>query len=38
MNKLIDFFQTYRLYRKHHASRRYCARIAYGIAFKSLPF
>jgi hypothetical protein len=32
-----DFAQVYRLYRQSH-SRMYAARIAWGIAFRSLPF
>ena len=32
-----DFINLYRLYRAYH-SRRYAARIAFGIAFKNLPF
>jgi hypothetical protein len=37
MNKLRHFIAIYRLYAAHH-SRRYAARIAYGMAFKGLPF
>ena len=37
MRKLKDFIAVYRLYR-HHCSRRYSWRIAYGMAFKGLPF
>jgi hypothetical protein len=37
MRKLRDFIQTYRLYRRYH-SMRYAARIAYGCAFRGLPF
>jgi hypothetical protein len=36
-SRLVEFAQTYRLYRKQHG-RRYSARIAYGIAFRGLPF
>jgi hypothetical protein len=32
-----NFLKLYRLYRAIH-SRRYAARIAYGIAFRNLPF
>lgn len=32
-----DFINIYRLYRVYH-SRRYAARIAFGIAFRGLPF
>lgn len=38
MNKLLDFLRVYRLYRRHHKSHTYCLGIAYGIAFKNLPF
>lgn len=38
MNKLLDFVKVYRLYRRHHPSRSYCARIAYDIAVKATPF
>lgn len=37
MKHLIEFFQVFRLYVRHN-SIRYSARIAYGIAFKGLPF
>lgn len=37
MNRIIAFVRVYRLYRVMH-SRKYAARTAYGIAFKSLPF
>lgn len=37
MNKLREFYQVYRLYAAHN-SRRYAARIAFGIAFRGLPF
>jgi hypothetical protein len=37
MSKINDFLSVYRLYRVKH-SRRYAARLAYGIAFKDLPF
>ena len=37
MSAIADFFNLYRLYRLYH-SRRYAARIAWGIAFKGLPF
>lgn len=37
MNKLRIFLSLYRLYAAHHP-RRYAARIAYGMAFKGLPF
>ena len=32
-----DFITTYRQYRKHHGVI-YSARIAYGCAFRGLPF
>ena len=35
--KLNEFVSTYKLYRLAH-SRLYAARIAYGCAFKGLPF
>ncbi len=38
MSRLRDFIAVYRLYRRAAHSRRYCARIAYGIAFKRYPF
>ena len=37
MNRLAEFLALYRAYRKFHP-RRYALRIAYGIAFKNLPF
>lgn len=37
MSRLLDFIQTYRLYRRHNPAR-YAARIAYEIAFKNAPF
>jgi hypothetical protein len=37
MTKLRDFFATYSLYRREH-SMLYAARIAYGCAFRGLPF
>jgi hypothetical protein len=36
-SRLVEFAQTYRLYRKQHG-RRYSAQIAYGIAFLGVPF
>ena len=38
MNRIRDFINVYRLYRRHHKSRSYCLGIAYGIAFQHLPF
>ena len=35
--QIREFVQVYRLYRIVHP-RRYAARIAYGCAFKGLPF
>jgi hypothetical protein len=32
-----EFFEVYRLYRRHHP-RMYAASIAYGMAFRRLPF
>ena len=37
-SRLRDFLSVYRLYRKAAHSRRYCLRVAYGCAFKNLPF
>jgi hypothetical protein len=37
MNKLRNFLQIYRLYRSAH-SPIYAARIAYGCAFRQIPF
>ena len=37
MSRLIEFFKVWRLYARHHKPV-YAARIAYGIAFKGLPF
>lgn len=37
MTKIIEFVQTWRLYSRHH-SPLYAARLAYGIAFRGLPF
>jgi hypothetical protein len=37
IRKLSTFIAVYRLYRREHP-RSYAARIAYGIAFKGLPF
>ena len=34
---MSEFITVYLLYRKRH-SRLYALRIAYGIAFKGLPF
>ncbi len=36
--RLVEFRQVYRLYRRAAHSPMYCARIAFGIAFKGLPF
>jgi hypothetical protein len=36
-SRLVEFAQTYRLYRKQHG-RRYSARIAWSIAFLGTPF
>jgi hypothetical protein len=35
--RLIDFLRVYRLYRSQHPAR-YAARIAFGIAFRGMPF
>jgi len=37
MNKIKDFIAIYRLY-SHHNPRLYAARIAFGCAFRDLPF
>ncbi len=37
MSRLRDFWLVYRLYARRH-SPLYAARIAYGIAFRGLPF
>ena len=37
MSKFNEFLNTYRLYRRiHHPA--YAARIAFGVAFRGLPF
>ncbi len=36
--RLVELRQVYRLYRRAAHSPMYCARIAWGIAFKNLPF
>jgi hypothetical protein len=39
MSRLREFFQIYRAYRASgFHTRRYCARIAFGCAFRGLPF
>lgn len=37
MRRLIECIQVFRLYVRHNTIR-YSARIAYGVAFKGLPF
>lgn len=37
MSKLRDFVNLYRLYRAAH-SPAYAVRIAFGVAFRGLPF
>lgn len=37
-SRLRDFLSVYRLYRKAAHSRRYCLQIAFGCAFRKLPF
>lgn len=37
MTRIIEFVQVFRLYARHHKPM-YAARIAWGIAFKGLPF
>jgi hypothetical protein len=37
MKALIEFIAVYQQYRPQH-SRRYSAQIAWGIAFRGLPF
>lgn len=38
IRRISAFIDVYRAYRIGHNSRLYCARIAYGIAFRGLPF
>lgn len=37
MTKIREFLSVYRLYAKHH-NPIYAARIAFGCAFRGLPF
>lgn len=37
MKRIAEFIAVYRQYRKHNRAL-YAARIAYGCAFKGLPF
>lgn len=37
MSRLRDFWQVYRLYARCH-SPAYAARIAWGVAFRGIPF
>ncbi len=37
MTRLREFINTYRLYRRIHPPS-YAARIAFGVAFRGLPF
>jgi hypothetical protein len=37
MSRIADFIQVFRLYARHH-SYSYAARIAFGVAFRGLPF
>jgi len=37
MKKIKDFIEVYRKYRRHHPIK-YSAGIAFGIAFRGLPF
>ena len=37
MSRITEFLQVYRLYSQHNP-RFYALRIAYGIAFRGLPF
>lgn len=37
MKKLIEFWQVYRMYAKHH-SHRYAIRQAWWVAGRNLPF
>lgn len=37
MSRVVEFFQIYALYRQHN-TRLYSLRIAYGCAFRGLPF
>lgn len=36
--RLVEFRQVYALYRRAAHSRSYCTRIAWGVAFRGLPF
>jgi hypothetical protein len=37
LKRVREFIQVYRLYAKHH-SPIYAARIAFGVAYRQLPF
>jgi hypothetical protein len=37
MSRLVEFVSVYRAYRRFHPAR-YAARIAFGCAFRGLPF
>ena len=37
MTRLREFFSVWRLYSKHH-NPIYAARLAFGIAYRNLPF
>ena len=37
MKALIEFLAVYQQYRPQH-SRRYAAQIAFGVAFRGMPF
>jgi hypothetical protein len=37
VKKIKDFFSVYCMYQRHHP-RKYAAQLAYGIAFRGLPF
>jgi len=38
VNEVAEFMQVYALYRRAAHPPIYCARIAYGIVFRGLPF
>lgn len=37
IRKAVDFLAVYQQYRPQH-SRRYAAQIAFGVAFRGIPF
>jgi hypothetical protein len=36
--RISEFFRVYAMYRRGNHSAAYCARIAYGVAFRGCPF